>query len=176
MSPPEIHNPLARRTAGQVHAVDPGLEHIGIGPTVRIGREAQPLLSQIAGTSNGPPLVSPMKATPMFSGMRVALVRSIPDAPRLTVRSEWISSAGSPSMRVFGLYASPAPEKQTSDTRTAAPSITHGSSDQASKIGRPWVAACNARRFAPPRIEFVATKPARVALPDAICSPAFTNQ
>ena len=29
------------------------------------------------------------------------------------------------------LYSSPAPEKQTSDTRTAAPSITHGSSAHA---------------------------------------------
>ena len=55
--------------------------------------------------------------------------------------------------RVFGLCSSSAQEKQTSDTRTAAPSITQGSSDQASNIGRSAVAACKARRFAPPRIE-----------------------
>ena len=38
------------------------------------------------------------------------------------------------------------------------------------------VAACSARRFAPPRMEFVATSPARVALPEPICRPAFSNQ
>ena len=47
-------------------------------------------------------------------------------------------------------------EKQTSDTRTAAPSMTHGSSLHASKIRCVTVVACSARRFAPPRIEFVA--------------------
>ena len=39
------------------------------------------------GMSNGPPLVSPMKATPMFAGTRLAPVRSIPAPPRLAVRS-----------------------------------------------------------------------------------------
>ena len=39
-------------------------------------------------------------------------------------------------------------EKQISDTRTAAPSTTHGSSLHASKIGRLSVAAWSARRFA----------------------------
>ncbi len=67
-------------------------------------------------------------------------------------------------------------EKQTSDTRTAAPSITHGSSLHASKIRRVAVAACSARRFAPPRIEFVETSPARAVLPKAICRPAFSIQ
>ena len=45
--------------------------------------------------------------------------------------------------------SSPAREKQTSDTLTAAPSITHGSSLHASKIRRLFVAAPSARRFAP---------------------------
>ena len=40
------------------------------------------------------------------------------------------------------------------------PSITHGS----------------ARRFAPPRMELVATNPARAVLPEAICRTAFSNQ
>ena len=42
-------------------------------------------------------------------------------------------------------------EADQSDTRTAAPSITQGSSLHASKIRRFSVAACSARRFAPPR-------------------------
>ena len=50
-----------------------------------------------------------------------------------------------------------------------APSITHGSSLHASKIGRESIAADRARRFAWPRMEFVATSPARVAFSDAIC-------
>ena len=54
--PPEIDNPLARRAAGQVHAVDPGFQNIGIGPPVRIGREAQPLPSEIAENVERPAL------------------------------------------------------------------------------------------------------------------------
>ena len=37
-APAEIDDPLARRTAGHVHAVHPRLEHIRIGASVRIGR------------------------------------------------------------------------------------------------------------------------------------------
>ena len=78
-----------------------------------------------------------MKATPLFAGMRLAAVRSIPTPPRLAVRSEWISSTGSPFRHFSLLYVSPAPEKAGPERpRTAAPSITHGSSAQASKIGR----------------------------------------
>ena len=99
-----------------------------------------------ARSSNGPPLVSPMKATPVFAGMRFALVKSIPAPPRLAERSEWISSAGSPSTRVSGLDPLPAPEKQTRDGRTAAPSITHGSSARESKLARPSVAVRKADR------------------------------
>ena len=52
-------------------------------------------------------------------------------------------------------------EKHTSGTRTAAPSITHGSSLQASKIGLPPVALSKALRVAPPRMELVSTRPTR---------------
>ena len=52
-------------------------------------------------------------------------------------------------------------EKHTSGTRTAAPSITHGSSLQASKIGLLPVALSKALRVAPPRMELVATRPTR---------------
>ena len=48
-SPTEIHNLLARWAAGQVHAVDPGLENIGIGLPIRIGRKAKPFSSEITG-------------------------------------------------------------------------------------------------------------------------------
>ena len=54
--PAEIDDPLARGTASQVHAVDPGFQYIGVGPAVRIGREAQPLASQIAGNVERPAL------------------------------------------------------------------------------------------------------------------------
>ena len=49
------------------------------------------------GTSNGPPLVSPMKATPLFLARRRAFVRSIP-----AVRSVWTASTTSPSSRRAG--------------------------------------------------------------------------
>ena len=67
-------------------------------------------------------------------------------------------------------------EKQTSDTRTAAPSITHGSSLHASKIRRVAVAACKRPPVRTARIEFVATSSTRAAFPEAICRPAFSNQ
>ena len=54
-------------------------------------------------------------------------------------------------------------EKHTIETRTDAPSITQGSSDQASKIIRPSNTTCNAFLFSPPRIELVATSPTRRA-------------
>jgi len=46
---------------------------------------------------------------------------------RRAVKSAWTSSAGSPSRRISRLCSSFAPEKQTRETRTAAPSITHDS-------------------------------------------------
>ena len=66
-------------------------------------------------------------------------------------------------------------EKHTSGTRTAAPSITHCSSLQASKIGLPPVALSKALRVAPPRMELVATRPTRFEAPPPRCSPAFTG-
>ena len=121
------------------------------------------------GTSNGPPFVSPMKATPAFTASRLARVRSTPAPSRRDVRSVWISSTGTPSSRVSGgRDSSSRREKQISDTRTAAPSTTHDSSLHASKIRPAAVAACNACRFEPPRIELVATRPPRAARPAAI--------
>ena len=87
-----------------------------------------------------------------------------------------MSSTGWPSSRTPETDSSSVREKQTNDTRTAAPSITHGSSLQASKIRPLSVAACSARRFAPPRMEFVATSPARPAFLVVTCRLAFSNQ
>ena len=39
---------LSSRTAGQVHAVYPGLENVGIGPPVRVCGKSQPFAGQIA--------------------------------------------------------------------------------------------------------------------------------
>ena len=44
----EIDDPLARRAARQVHAVHPRLQDVGVGPTVRVGRQAEPFARQIA--------------------------------------------------------------------------------------------------------------------------------
>ena len=128
------------------------------------------------GTLKGPPFSSPLKEALAFTVRHRALVRSMPTSPRRAVRSAWISSTTTPSSRGACSSRSSMREKQTSDTRTAAPSMTHGSSLHASKIRRASVAAFSARRFAPPRMELVATSPTRAALPDAICLPAFSNQ
>ncbi|MDE0178273.1 MAG: hypothetical protein OXP36_06715, partial [Gammaproteobacteria bacterium] len=55
----EIDDPLARRTPGQVHAVDPGFKHVGIGPPVRIGRKAQPLPREFSRNVERPALRIP---------------------------------------------------------------------------------------------------------------------
>ena len=59
-------------------------------------------------------------------------------------------------------------EKHTSDTRTAAPSITQGSSAHASKIVPPSVAACNAPSVRPAAygVGRDKTNPTRLAHPD----------
>ena len=62
------------------------------------------------------------------------------------------------------------------DTRTAAPSLTQGSSLQASNILVEPAMRSRTVRFAPPRIELVATRPASVAALDSSCTRAFSNQ
>ena len=49
--------------------------------------------------------------------------------------------------------------RQTRDTRTAAPSTTHGSSGQASNIAASLTIRSSTARLRPSRIEFVATRP-----------------
>ena len=65
---------------------------------------------------------------------------------------------------------SPRPRREASAMATA-----RGSSAQASKIGRFLMAACRARRLAPPRMELVETSPARFAWLAAGCSPSRTS-
>ena len=80
------------------------------------------------GISNSPRFISPWKATPRFSINWTASVRSSVPA----VRSALIRDASFPSKRAASPLSLPA--KLISDTRTAAPSTTHGSSDHASKM------------------------------------------
>ena len=68
------------------------------------------------------------------------------------------------------------PVKLISDTRTAAPSITHGSSDQASKIRAFSTIRSSTARLLPPRIELVATRPARTVRLCPTKSPVLWNQ
>ena len=51
--PTEIHDPLARRAAGYVHAVHPRLENVRIRPPVRVRRQAEPRAGQIARNVEG---------------------------------------------------------------------------------------------------------------------------
>ena len=66
--------------------------------------------------------------------------------------------------------------KHTRLTRTAAPLLIQGSSLQAAKMGMAATMRSSTLRLAPPRMELVATRPARFALPAAIWARAFSNQ
>ncbi len=140
--------------------------------------------------SSGPFFDAPIKQTPMFSFCGNAVVKSTPSAPP-AVKSALIRATGSPfnSRGVLvasaggGLRGSPLTRptvsllpKQTSDTRTAAPSLTHGSSLQALKMRRSATMASSTLRLAPPRIELVATSPQRRPWPLAMCCLALWNQ
>ena len=78
-----------------------------------------------------------MNTTPAFSGRRRTPVRSTPAPSRRAVRSavDLIDRLAVKAERRIRTRRRTR-EKQTSDTRTAAPSITHGSSLHASKIRR----------------------------------------
>ena len=45
----KINDPLASGAPLQVHAVDPGFEHVGIGPPVWVCGQAKPLTGEVAG-------------------------------------------------------------------------------------------------------------------------------
>ena len=84
-------------------------------------------LAIFPGISKFPFFDIPLKATPAFSASDTAAVRS-----KAAVRSGLIRCTSRPSSRTSSPDARR--EKQTSETRTAAPSRTQGSSSQASKI------------------------------------------
>src|SRR3546814_2291533 len=67
-------------------------------------------------------------------------------------------------------------EKQTIDTRTAAPSTVQPSSLHASKMRPPSTIGFKTSRFTPPRMLLVLTSPARCSRPAAIIAHAFANQ
>ena len=52
-APSEVDDPLTGGSAGQVHAVYPRLQDVGVGPTVRVGWQAEPLSCQIARNVEG---------------------------------------------------------------------------------------------------------------------------
>jgi hypothetical protein len=82
---------------------------------------------------------------------------------------------GSPSGS-SGPAAARSRSKQIIDTLTLAPSAIHGSSLHAAKILPSAEILSITFRFWPPRMEFVATNPARLVLPEAICCQARANQ
>src|ERR1035437_1850815 len=112
-----------------------------------------------------------------FSSSLPSLVRFTPSpVAESDVRSEYTSAMSFPSSFELAETASAAEEKQTIETRTAAPSNIHGSSLQASKI-LPWEQISSSTfRFCPPRMEFVATKPDLLLFPASICFHALSNQ
>ncbi len=125
------------------------------------------------GISKGPVFWIPENDVSPLRGRRVAAVRSTASPARSPLfKSAAILDAGVPSS--IGAW-SDAPNA-TSDTRTAAPSLTHGSSLQASKMRVLCTMRSSTARLAPPRIEFVATSPARCKCPASICARACSNQ
>ena len=52
-APAKIDDPFASRSAGQVHAIYPRPENVGIGPSVRIRRLAEPFSGLISGHIEG---------------------------------------------------------------------------------------------------------------------------
>ena len=118
--------------------------------------------------SNAPPFVSPMKDTPRFSDRTRACVTSTP-----VVKLLLITSTGCPS----SVRCSSDPSScATIETRTAAPSTTHGSSDHAMKMSPPSLTRSSVVRFAPPRMEIVARRLARLASPPTIWRRASSCQ
>ena len=90
------------------------------------------------------------------------------------VRSALMPVTGVPSRAVGTTDSRLA--KHTKETRTAAPSITHGSSDQASNMTPCSTIWSSTERLRPPRIELVATRPARAIFLSATRRPALSNQ
>ena len=120
------------------------------------------------GISNGPTLPDPRNETPAFSWSRPTPVKSTPE-----VKSLLILLTGSPSSVRSACEPSSCP---TIETRTSAPSTTHSSSDHAMKMSPLSLIRSSVVRFAPSRIGFVASNPARLVSPAATCCRAISCQ
>ena len=121
-----------------------------------------------ASMSNGPPLVSPMNEMPRFSRSWRALVRSRPE-----LRSALIAATGPPFSVRSGWEPSSWPTKLMC---TFAPARTQGSSAYAKKTSPVFLIRSRTRRFAPPRMPWVASSPARPRRWASICALAFSCQ
>src|SRR4051812_22541093 len=95
-----------------------------------------------------------------FSGSITAQERST-----LDVKSLLIVTTLAPFRR---RVVSDPPSKPTVEIRTAAPLSVQDSSDHPKKMSPLRLIRSNTVRFAPPRIEFVASKPTRFELPRSI--------
>src|SRR3546814_10548012 len=105
-------------------------------------------------------------------GHTLSLHDALPIAP--PVKSALMRGTGSPFRPADG--PTTPREKQTIDTRTAAPSTVQPSSLHASKMRPPSTIGFKTSRFTPPRMLLVLTSPARCSRPAAIIAHAFANQ
>ena len=163
-----IHLPAGRRVKSMPFTH--GLRTSELGRPFGFAGRLSQSRAKSPGMSNAPALTSPMKAQPTFWGTFCAFVRSTGPA----VKSELIRVTSLPSKRT-GNVASFRP-KHTSDTRTAAPSTTHGSFAQASKMTPCFTIRSSTARLRPPRIELVATRPARTIFLSTSNRAALSNQ
>jgi hypothetical protein len=135
---------------------------LGLPTSASISRARSPEMS------NGPPLMSAMNATCRFLARGLACVRS-----SVPVRSAFICSTGVPS----SILSTSVPlSKPTIETLTAAPLSIQERSDSAKKMSPVSFMRRSTRRFAPPRIELVASSPTRRTFPSSISRRALSNQ
>src|ERR1700742_1386199 len=111
-----------------------------------------------------------MNAAPSLDCRRCARVKSMAPA----VRSAKIEETALPSRVILALL--PLAQEQMSETRTAAPSTIQGSSLQTLKIVATDPSLSKDTRFAPLRIEFVATNPMTLVRWLFKLPRAFSNQ
>ena len=79
MSTPKSMIHMLAGAVGEVQAVDPRSDDVGVRASVRVRLRGAVALPSTASISNGPPFVSPMKAIPTFSGRRRRAIRSRPE-------------------------------------------------------------------------------------------------
>ena len=172
----EIDDPLVRPAAGHVHAVNPGLQNVSVCSAVRIGWQAQPFSGQIASDIEGAAFFIGFERSTGVSCQTLDAGDIDSDATakrgqismnpvnRHTVKLRWLK------MAVGGVREAHQgdPNRRTVDhPRFIAPRF-----ENSALVGRGLerTAVCS------PRMLLVATSPARLVLPQAICCTAFSNQ